>query len=84
MPLSIKNPRTEQLARELAAETGESITDAVEVALTERLDRVRHRRRDEAVRVEIDHIIKRVGKLRVRDTRSAEAILGYDDAGLPT
>lgn len=84
MPLSIKNPHTERLARELAAETGESITDAVEAALVERLERVRHRRRDTAVRVEIDHIVKRVGKLRVRDTRPHDEIVGYDDAGLPT
>ena len=84
MPLSIKNPETERLARELAAETGESITEAVETALVERLHRVRRGSRDEAARLEIDHIIRRVGKLRIKDARSPEEIVGYDEHGLPT
>jgi len=37
MPLSIKNPHTEQLARELAERTGESITTAVTVAVRDLL-----------------------------------------------
>lgn len=84
MPLSIKNPRTERLARELAAETGETITDAVEVALIERLARVRATATTTAIRTDIDDIIRRVGKLRIKDRRSPEDILGYDDSGLPT
>lgn len=83
MPLSIKNPRTERLARELAAVTGESITDAVEIALAERLERMRATGSDAAVRVEVDGIIRRVRKLRVKDARSADEILGYDESGLP-
>jgi antitoxin VapB len=82
--LSIKNANTERLARELAATTGESITDAVEIALVERLDRVRARSVDAAARAEIDAIIRRVGKLRIKDARSAEEIVGYDDSGAPT
>lgn|GEM_PF-4962947 len=39
MALSIKNPEVERLARELAAKTGESITDAVLLSLRERLIR---------------------------------------------
>ena len=37
MPLSIKDPETERLARELAQRTGESITVAIRKALQERL-----------------------------------------------
>lgn len=37
MALSIKNPETERLARELAAEAGESVTTAVTRSLEERL-----------------------------------------------
>lgn len=84
MPLSIKNARTEQLARELAAETGESITDAVEAALVERLERIRSRSVSAAARADIEDIVRRVGKLRVRDRRPAEEILGYDTRGLPS
>ena len=41
MPLSIKDPETERLARDLARRTGESITVATRKALQERLRRVR-------------------------------------------
>ena len=41
MSLNIKNPRTHELARELATLTGESVTEAVTVALVQRLERVR-------------------------------------------
>ena len=41
MVLSIKSPEADELARTLAEVTGESITDAVTVALRERLDRER-------------------------------------------
>jgi antitoxin VapB len=41
MPLSIKDPETDDLARNLAAKTGETITEAVKVALRERLERER-------------------------------------------
>ncbi len=40
MPLSIKDPDTERLARDLARRTGESITLATRKALEERLRRI--------------------------------------------
>lgn len=41
MGLNIKNPDVESAIRELAAATGEGLTTAVEVAVRERLARVR-------------------------------------------
>jgi len=41
MPITIKNDRAEKLAREVAAETGESLTDAVIHSLEERLERLK-------------------------------------------
>jgi len=41
MALSIKNPETEALARELAELTGESITMAINTALQEKIDKDR-------------------------------------------
>jgi len=38
--LNLKNPESEELARELARRTGESLTLAVTVALRERLERL--------------------------------------------
>ncbi len=39
MSLNIKNPETYRLAKELAKQTGESVTLAVTIALKERLER---------------------------------------------
>ncbi len=39
MALSLKNPETERLAKELARRTGESVTRAVTLAIKERLER---------------------------------------------
>lgn len=44
MALSIRNPRAERLARQIAAESGESIPEAVIHALEEKLRRLRERR----------------------------------------
>ena len=44
MSLNIKNEETCELARELAALTGESMTGAITIALRERLERERHER----------------------------------------
>ena len=43
MALSIRNPKAEKLAREIAAESGETITQAITLALEERLQRLRGR-----------------------------------------
>jgi antitoxin VapB len=44
MALSIKTPKADRLARELAQLTGESMTEAVTKALAERLERERANR----------------------------------------
>lgn len=83
MPLSIKDPETERLGRVLAKETGETITDAVKTALRDRLARVRQRHRSRRLADELDDIARRCASLPVVDARSADAILGYDERGLP-
>ena len=83
MAFSIKKPETDRLARRLADLTGESLTDAVTVALKERLDRVRMRRRSRSLADRLDEIALRCAALPVLDTGSDEEILGYDEHGLP-
>jgi antitoxin VapB len=51
MSLNLKNPETARLIRELAAETGESMTEAVTIAVRERLDRIRAQDPDRSDRV---------------------------------
>lgn len=83
MALSIKHPEADRLARELAARTGESLTDAVINALRERLRREQGRTRAMSLRDEIRAIRQRCATLPVLDARSADEILGYDDTGAP-
>jgi antitoxin VapB len=83
MALSIKHPEADRLARELVAETGESITDAVIVALEERIARFRGRRAKRHLRDDLTRIQARYQRLPLLDSRSADEILGYDDRGMP-
>lgn len=83
MPLNIKNPETDRLARELTEVTGENITEAVTNALRERLERESGRRHPRRLLDEIARIQDRYRSLPLLDSRPADEILGYDEAGLP-
>lgn len=82
MALSIKSEEADRLARRLAAETGETITEAVETALRERLER-EHARRTGDMRTRLARLAADVAALPVADRRTPEEIIGYDDTGLP-
>ena len=83
MPISIKDPEADRLARELSEATGESLTRAIREALRERLDRVRAGRRGRRLVDELDDIADRCSRLPVLDDRTPDEILGYDEHGLP-
>ena len=83
MALSIKSDEADQLARELAAETGETLTEAVVIALRERLDR-EHARHGATMRTRLARLAADVAALPVTDSRTPEDVIGYDDAGLPS
>jgi antitoxin VapB len=73
MPLSIKNPKVEAMARTIAEKTGKTLTQAVMTALQERLERI------EQLVEEIMSIGQHCASLPVLDHRSADELLGYDD-----
>lgn len=83
MALNIRNPRAEQLAREVAGESGENLTQAIIHALEERLERLRGRRTTTDTAEEIIRISRRCSSLPDLDQRSPEEILGYDHIGVP-
>lgn len=82
MALNIKDPEADRLARELAARTGETITETVIKALRERLKRETARAPVE-LKDEIMDISRRAGRIRRRTGRKPEEIIGYDERGLP-
>jgi antitoxin VapB len=84
MALNIKDNQTDRLVRELAAETGETITTAVIVAVRERLERLRGAVPRERRHKELARITTRSARRRVQDNRSTEEILGYGSDGLPS
>lgn len=83
MALSIKDAEADRLAREVARATGESLTAAVIQSLRERLARVR-RARGPSLSEELLKIGRRCASLPLRDDRSANDIVGYDETGLPS
>lgn len=80
MVLSIKSDEANELARQLARETGESLTTAVTEALRQRLAVVRQRKsRKDA----LDRIQQIAQSRTVLDGRSHDEIVGYDADGTP-
>ncbi len=68
LALSFKDKETDRLAREVAALTGETLTDAVRTALAERLAALG----------------RECAALPDFDTRSPDEIIGYDETGMWT
>jgi antitoxin VapB len=83
MAMSIRNDETERLARQVAKEAGESLTQAIQVSLAERLQRLRQRRQQRIATERLEDILRRVDALPTLDTRPEDEILGYDSHGIP-
>ena len=83
MALSIRNAKAEKLARELAAESGENITQAITRSLEERLQRLRGRSTAIDLVEEIMKISRRCSEIPDQDQRSPDEILGYGPTGVP-
>jgi antitoxin VapB len=85
MSLNIKNEEAHRLAKELADETGENMTEAVTIALRERLSRVRNT--EEKIQARVDAIMA-LGR-EAASRMSAETLAMdvddylYDELGLP-
>jgi len=81
--LNIRNVEAERLATRLAKLTGENKTEAVTKALRDRLAKVTRDRHGRRLADELDEIATQCARRKVRDSRTVDEILGYDDAGLP-
>ncbi len=82
MSLNIKNQEAYRLAQAVARLTGESMTNAVTVALRERLERVRRGRKRKATTEELLAIGQRCSAGLAGPPADHGALL-YDERGLP-
>ena len=82
MSLNIKDPEAHKLAKQLARETGESMTAAVTQAIRERLQAVRRRRKRDSLSASLTAIAKR-GAALYKGPYIDHADLLYDENGLP-
>ena len=85
MALSLKDPETDSLARQVARLTGETLTEAVRGALRERLRQEQLKRGEgpDLARA-LAEIARRCAALPLLDDRSEDDILGYDENGVPS
>ena len=83
MSLNIKDPETYHLAQELAKETGETMTRAVNQALRERLQRLRRQRAPAQATVAELLAIGRRCASSLKGKPLDHAVLLYDEHGIP-
>ncbi len=73
----------DELAHEIAALTGETVTEAIQNALTERLARAqRNRLQTDDLIAKIREIAEHFADLPDFDTGSPDDIIGYDENGM--
>jgi antitoxin VapB len=83
MALSINHDEADRLARALVRRNWRDPHPGGGHGVAQRLDRIRRPGRIKRLQAEIDALKKRVAKLPVVDSRAADAIIGYDEHGLP-
>ena len=84
MGVFIKKPEAEAKIRELAARTGETLTEAIERAVEERLARLGPPHRKGRVdRKKLAEVLAYFDSLPVDDPRTPDEIIGYDEHGVP-
>ena len=81
--MNIRSAKVDELVRRLADLTGEDVETAMERAIEERLSRVAPPATDDR-KAAMDSFFERASRMRVRDPRPADEIVGYDSFGLPS
>lgn len=89
--ITIDDPETERLVRELAARRGQSIDAVVRNAVLAQTPATGFKRAEQAPPEEqarrhaiLVEVARRMDALPALDTRAADEIIGYDENGLPT
>ncbi|MEO0373826.1 MAG: type II toxin-antitoxin system VapB family antitoxin [Cyanobacteria bacterium P01_A01_bin.17] len=87
MAINIEDPQARTMAYELANLTGQSLAEAIKMALRQALDQAKASQTAISPRPlseRLNEIALRCAALPDRDDRSVEDILGYDEHGLPS
>ncbi len=72
-----------KLAKEIAAKTGESASDAIRIALEERLERLSNQQFKTLQREKLNELLRRMDARPRNTDLTDDQILGYDEHGLP-
>lgn len=84
MGVFIKKPEAEAKIRELAARTGESLTEAIERSVEERLARLPPRKKGRVDRKKLAELLAYFNSLpKTNEDLTDDEIVGYDENGLP-
>lgn len=83
MAILIKDPETDRIVRELAARTGETITEAVRKAAEERTRSLPEAQQERVNRVQLAALLDEIRTYPVIDNRTPDDIIGYNSSGLP-
>jgi antitoxin VapB len=84
MAVLIKDAEADRIIRELAARTGETITEAVKIAAAERLTRLPPQR-GRIDKAKLEQTLARIRSYpRINDHLTDDEIIGYDENGLPS
>ncbi|WP_017302412.1 type II toxin-antitoxin system VapB family antitoxin [Nodosilinea nodulosa] len=84
--MDITDPQARSMAKELAELTGQSLSDAVKMALQQALTKIKASKTPSQPRPladRLNEIALRCAALPDYDNRSTDEILGYDEHGLP-
>ena len=82
MGMNIKSDDTHRRAKDLARIAGETIAEAVDRAVTERLERLRKRRNRKGLAERLLKLGDQCSRLPLLDNRTPNEML-YDERGLP-
>jgi antitoxin VapB len=83
MAFHVSNETVDHHVRALAELTGQSITDAIDAAVKEKLNRLRPRASDPNYVRDLMEMSDRIGSLLGSNLRTTDELVGYDDNGLP-
>jgi antitoxin VapB len=83
MAFHVSSEQVDQNVRALARVTGQSITEAINDAVLEKLRRVEPRRPDPKYVEDLLALSERIGKMLRPDSRTPDELVGYDEDGLP-